>query len=390
MQNIPTIQDLYNQIISDFDLKLGTNLNQLRRAYLKALAAVQAGKLKIMYLFAAAVQKNIAPDTADTESNGGTLERFGRLKLNRNPFPAVQGVYECFMPAFQEDVLVPVNTTFKSTSGKMYILDEGDAEFSPPGGHFTVRALEAGTEAQLNIGDTLTCTIPLAGTNGEATTTDVYTTPQDAETIEDYRAKVEQAYRLEPQGGAAGDYRLWASDVQGVKTIYPYTQTAYPGVVTIYVEATEAAATDGYAMPPAGMLTDVEASIIQDPDISLPVSERSRKPITVFGLNINAIIYTDVLVTINGYNDLTAEKETIISNAIVAECKKIRPYIGPIDDINDRNDTVSTAKIMAAIMNAIPNSILESITLDVNGNTVNNYLFDNGRIPDIPVINFVA
>lgn len=81
---IPTTQELYTSIKSDLETELNINIPVFGKIFLRALAAVQAAKLKLYYLAIASVQKNIFPDTADPESIGGTLERFGIVKLGRN------------------------------------------------------------------------------------------------------------------------------------------------------------------------------------------------------------------------------------------------------------------------------------------------------------------
>ena len=68
-------------------------------------------------------------------------------------------------------------------------------------------------------------------------------TPLNSEDIEDYRAKILQSFRIEAQGGASGDYRLWSADGQGVEAVYPFTGT--PGQINLFIEATEADSTDG-------------------------------------------------------------------------------------------------------------------------------------------------
>ena len=91
---IPTLSELYTSVKGDLESEIGINLPLFGKSYIRGLASVQAGKLKLYYLAIASVQKNIFPDLAESELTGGTLERFGRIKLNRNPFSAVAGKYE--------------------------------------------------------------------------------------------------------------------------------------------------------------------------------------------------------------------------------------------------------------------------------------------------------
>src|ERR1035437_1045190 len=89
----PSLSDLYSSISSNFKSEFDIqDENDLKRV-LTAISSSDAGMLKIFYLALLDVQKNILPDLADNEAMGGTLERFGRLKLGRDPNPATQGRY---------------------------------------------------------------------------------------------------------------------------------------------------------------------------------------------------------------------------------------------------------------------------------------------------------
>ena len=93
--------------------------------------------------------------------------------------------------------------------------------------------------SKANIDDLVTATAPIADVNSEGKVTAVTKQPVTAETIEAYRSDVIEASRLEPQGGAPSDYRLWASEVTEVRTVYPYVKEGNPGDIEIFIEATE-------------------------------------------------------------------------------------------------------------------------------------------------------
>ena len=93
MTVIPTYIELYNGVLSDLETQMQVSVPIFGKNFLRALAVVQAGKLWLYYKAIANVQKNIFIDTAEPESIGGTLERFGRVKLNREPFSARAGEY---------------------------------------------------------------------------------------------------------------------------------------------------------------------------------------------------------------------------------------------------------------------------------------------------------
>ena len=112
MTTAPTLTELYQAISTDFKQSFSINSeNDLKRTLI-ALASSNAGMLKLFYLALFVVQKNIYPDLADSENNGGTLERFGRVKLGRDPYPATQGIFKITVTG-TIGAEVAINTQFK-------------------------------------------------------------------------------------------------------------------------------------------------------------------------------------------------------------------------------------------------------------------------------------
>lgn len=207
MIRIPTIAELQADIIADIEAQFGVTIPTFGRVFLRPLAIVQAAKLKIYYLAIANLQKNIFVDTAQSELVGGTLERFGRIKLNRNPFPARAGEYTVEVTG-DIGATIPAQTTWKSDDGtanpgKLFILDVAYTLISTTD-TITVRALEAGADSRMEIGDTMTATAPIANVNQSAEVTVETTVPTDAEDLETYRQVAIGAYRTEPQGARRG------------------------------------------------------------------------------------------------------------------------------------------------------------------------------------------
>src|SRR5690242_194274 len=124
---IPTISQLYNDILNDIQAQFGSNIPLFGKNYSRASAMVQAARLKIYYLVLGNLQKNIFVDTADPESVGGTLERWGRIKLGRNPFPAVAAQYQVVVTG-SIGAQIKSSQTFKSNDdsanpGMLFVLD---------------------------------------------------------------------------------------------------------------------------------------------------------------------------------------------------------------------------------------------------------------------------
>lgn len=386
MINIPTTNELYVQMISALETELNINIPASGKSAIRAIAAVQAAKLKLYYLAVMNVQKNIFVDTADPEAIGGTLERFGFVKLGRYPFQATAGKYQLNVSGTVGSVL-SAGTIFKSdddalSPGQLYTLDTA---YTMPGGTGTieVRALETGLDSQLSPGDTLSLTAPIAGVDTTATVYIETTEPVAAEDIEDYRQKAIQAYQLEPQGGSGSDYRLWAADAQGVEQSYPYAVAGNSNQINLFVEATTVDSTDGKGTPTAAILTAVQ-SAVEDPTTERP----GRKPLGVFIVNYEPVNVLDVDITIDSFVDNTADKQADILSSITTAINQIRPYIGSIEPLANKNDILDTNLVISKILEAVPGSTFGSITLNVDGSPVSTYTFTNGEIPFLNSISY--
>lgn len=391
MINIPTLTDVYNSVISDLQAQYSNTISPVGRVFLRAVAGVWAGKLYLKYVLLGFVQKNLFVDTADTENNGGTLERFGRVKLGRNPFQATPGNYKLKVTG-SIGATVPASTTFLSddsslSPGYLFILDAAYTLLSPIDS-INVRALTAGIESKLNVLDTLTVTSPIPLVDSSFQVTVINTPPLAAEDLEDYRQKIINSYRLEAMGGAATDYRVWAADAQGVERVYPYAKSGAINEVDLYVEATIADSIDSKGTPTPTILTDVETVVNMSPDITLPTNERGRKPLTVI-VNYLPVTIKTVDIEIASYIGVTPSIETQLFGAIKDMLDGIRPYVAAADLVADKNDTLDSNRIINTILNQIPGASFGAITIKINTVTVPNYLFALGNIPYLDTVTYV-
>jgi uncharacterized phage protein gp47/JayE len=374
--NIPTIQQLYASIIADIESELNITIPLFGKSFIRARAMVQAARLYLIYLVVGAVQKNIWVDTCDEQ----TLSRFGQVKLRRDRFPATQGRYTVLVTG-TTGATIPASTQYKSNDnaqspGKLFILDTA---FVLDGVNIiTLRALEAGIDSRLSVGDQLTLTAPVPLVDGVCIVQAETIEPQAAETIEDYRQKIINAFRLEPQGGAPADYRLWSSEVQGVVNAYPYAASGETSTVNLFIEADTS---DG--VPTSLTLQAVEDNI-ELPQNGVP----SRKPVTHI-VNYLPISPLEVNITINDYENLTTEKENLIEGAISVLLSNIRPFVAAIDVVAERNDSISVNTLISTILSSVPGSSFGAVTMTVNGNTVNSFTFVAGNIPELGTITYV-
>lgn len=391
MITIPTINQLFTSIKSDLEGAYGSSVPVFGKVFLYALCLVEAAKQKLFYLSIAGLQKNLFVDTADPESAGGTLERFGRVKLKRNPFPATAGQYTLTVTG-TTGASIPARTTFKSNDdsvnpGKLFILDNAYTMPSSSG-TITVRALEAGVASKMVASEVMTATSPIANVNQQATVASESVAPIDAEDIEVYRNKVVEAFRLEPEGGSPGDYRIWSSDAQGVLRVYPYAVSGEPWKVNLFVEATIADSTDGRGTPTSTILDEVEAVIEMDPDTTRPVNERGRRPIGVT-VDVQAVTPVSVQIRISGFVGSTPAIQTLIQESMIEFLSTVRPFVAGAYTLESKNDILDQNKIIGVILAAKPGSIFGAIQLTVGGNIETSHTFTDGDIPYLVSITYV-
>lgn len=381
MNNIPTLSQLYNQILSDLESQLNVTIPLFGKSFLRALAMVKAAQMYLHYLRLADIQKNVWIDTADPVANGGTLERFGFVKLGRYPYPATQGKYTVSVIG-QAGATINAGTQFISNDNsknpsKLFVID---TNYTCTGTSDTIllRALEAGDGSSLEITNTLTSIVPIANVDSIFTVVSETEQPQAAEDIEVYRRKGIESFRLLPQGGSHSDYRLWANEVSGVVQSYPYCASGLINQVNLYIEGDT---TDGVPTPTD--ILNVTASIEQ-----ATATRPARKPVTDV-VNYLAVIPLGIEIEIQSFSGITTEIENLIFDAVKAMLFEIRPFIAAIDIEANRNDRIDTNMIIQKILEVRPGSAFGAVTMQVESVSYASFQFDNGRIPNLVSISYV-
>jgi uncharacterized phage protein gp47/JayE len=373
----PTLQELKAQIQTDLEQEMGISGN-FQKKILAAFAAVMAAVLKTMYLSIAAVQKNIFFDTADSETTGGTLERFGRVYLNRNPNPATQGVYEATVTGVAGGVVLS-GTTFRDANTNSLYQVEADVTLIASTATITLRALEAGKTSELFTDNEVVSTIPIVDVDSTATISAVTTEPENEESTEDYRAKIAQAVRLESQGGSTADYRIWASDAASIRQVYPFAGSE-AGIINLYAESNDAG-----LIPSGAALAELEAVINFE-----PVTSNGRRPVSAWQINYLPVTPLNVDIEITGLNDSSAGVITAITNALTSFLLEIRPFIAGADNPNNVRDTLRLSDVNEVISNAlVTGNFFESVQLEVDNNIVSSYRFTESNVPILNTVTAV-
>lgn len=387
MKITPTTVELYEQFSSDLRAKLGIASDVDLKEHFSALGAVVAGMSKIMYLYAEDVQRNLYPDTADTEENGGQLNRLGMLYLKRIPHQATPTFLNISVKGKSGSTL-RTNLTFKDVkSGNIYILDS-EYILSGTNDVVLVRSTSAGRDTILSIKSELNITEPVLGVDKLCYVQSIQKAGINPESTEDYRKSIMDVMQLKPQGGAKTDYRLWSKDAQGVRNVYPYVKENFPGTILIFVEANPIDSTDNKGTPPAAILSNVLDVLKLDPDSSKPIWQRGRRPMQA-KLEVIPINLVTVDVKIKGLSIQSNAIKNSIQNSIKSYLYDIRPFIDGGQLLRDRNDVLNVARLSNIINNAISaENFFNDVEMRVGGNLLNSYQFSLGKIPTLISVSY--
>lgn len=368
MNNIPSIQDIYLSIIQDFENRLGVNLQGWGRFFIKAWAMVMAGWFYMLFTKNYYVYRNMLPDTADSTSEGGTLERWGLIKLGRLPFNATSGKY-IIKGVGENGSTIPSGRVFVGQSNSQNYTIEASFTFSSGVDSFEVRSFEGGEDVRLAIGAKVIMSSPVSGVEREFEVIAETQQPQDAEPLEDYRIKVIEAFRYRARGGAALDYKFWASQVAGVKNTYPYTGVPLPQV-NLFIESQSG---NGVASP--SLINDVK-NYVEGP---------GRRPI---GIQVNylSVFLMNVEVFISGGASMTPSEQSLIISNIESYLDSKRPFVQSVR--LPQNDTLNVNEMISIIQNTNPSVVLGNVTVNFNGVNYVTYKLQKGEIPNLIGVNF--
>lgn len=377
---IPTFSDLYTSIQSDLRNKLGI-VSVIGKVVINAFSLVQAAKLKLFYLRSALTYKNIFFDQCDDE----TLLRYGRILLKRDPFPATAGEYKIEVTG-DIGAVIAAGTTFKSRNestspGQLFVTDTLFT-FIATTGIIDIRALEIGIVSELIIGDEVKSTQPLADIESIATVTSVESEPIEGETTDEYRAKVIVAAQVEPQGGARVDFLLWSLDAQGVRRVYPYVKDGEPSYITLYIEANPADSTDGNGTPSATIIQNTEDVIELDPDTTLDMEDRGRRPMWAI-VEYFPIVTKPIDVEITNLSDVSLLPA--IKAALLVFLFDVRPFLDGADNPNNsQQGKLYAADVVNVIRDTIGTAIFDDVEMQVDSVVVTSFHeFMDGDIPYI-------
>ena len=386
-----TIEEVQQLLIRSFEHEFNTQLRILPKSFIKILCKVFAGVFIIVYKLVGWYFLQMFPETADWKEvtilgvRLRPLVKLGVLFGVGEPLAGVQWRGIITIDVLTQGSVLYSGTQLKSNvTGKLYIVEETKTLLQQKE-TVSVVCTEIGTAGNLEQNDTLNFVNPYGFIKTESVVSDVARVGLDNELESSYRNRVINRFRLQPQGGALADYRIWASEVPGVLNVYPYNDKEQPGGVLLYVSGIS----DVYAdrIPDKGLLKKVGEACTYDPE----TGKATRKPLTAMldpkndgsYSNVKPVSVTVFDVVITGVSGIVpADFAQVVKPALQNYFLDRDLYIRGLSDDNNRTNVISKNHVITVI-NQIAVSvkaIFETAEIRKDGKVAPLYTLDNGEL----------
>ena len=386
-----TIEEVQQLLIRSFEHKFNTQLRILPKSFIKILCKVFAGVFIVVYKLVGWYFLQMFPETADWKEvtilgvRLRPLVKLGVLFGVGEPLAGVQWRGIITIDVLTQGSVLYSGTQLKSNvTGKLYIVEETKTLLQQKE-TVSVVCTEIGTAGNLEQNDTLNFVNPYGFIKTEAVVSDVARVGLDNELESSYRNRVINRFRLQPQGGALADYRIWASEVPGVLNVYPYNDKEQPGGVLLYVSGIS----DVYAdrIPDKGLLKKVGEACTYDPE----TGRATRKPLTAMLDPKNDGSYSNVKpvsvavfdVVITGVSGIApADFAQVVKPSLQNYFLDRDLYIRGLSDDNNRINVISKNHVIT-VVNQIAVSvkaIFETAEIRKDGKVAPLYTLDNGEL----------
>lgn len=384
---VPTTAALALTIVGQIEGTISQTIPLLPKSFTRVLAKVLAGVFVLLYKYGGFIFLQIFVAHAsfeETTINGKQvrpLVEWGRLFGVGDPTQGTRAELVIDVTVTEQEGSLDAGALLlRAETGVTYqTLYPVDLDAATV--QVTVRAVAdqeggngVGEIGDLEAGDEVRFINAIPNVATAATVDSTVTTGADAETAEEYRARVITYCQARPQGGAYADYREWGAAVEGILHIYPYT--GMPGEVDVYCESTAAIDADG--IPTQDLLDDVYDAI------QVEVSGlATRRPVSA-AINVYPISRTEFTITVNGLDVGDGGDEDTVTTAIneaVDEYLRTRePFIvglsvAPRKDRITRSGVASVAESIAHAAGAS----LTSVDLENNLGSIVAYTLSDGE-----------
>lgn len=224
----PSLPELIARTSADLEGSGG-----MRRSDAAVLARAHAAAVYGLYQFLGWQFLQHRPDTCDEE-------HLAKHAADRN-VPRKQAAHAAGYVAMTGNAGAVVNAGVRlERAGVLYEVVQG-ATLTAGAAAVGIQAVEAGAAGNQPAGAELQLISPVLGVEPKATVdADGLHGGTDLEPLEDWRARVVQAFERVPHGGNADDYVVWALEQPGVTRAWTKRNWVGPGTVAVFVVNDEA------------------------------------------------------------------------------------------------------------------------------------------------------
>jgi len=389
-----TIKEIRDMLITALQSEFNHSLRILPKSFIKIFATIIAGIFIILYKQIGWFFLQIFPETAywnEVKVLGfkiRPLVKWGEMIGVGLPRTKTQWKGKITVDVTNINTPLTAGTQLKSDlTGKIYLVNENktlenDIEA------VEIICEEPGTGGNLQPGDIVNFTKPLGNVKKQTTVESVIKKAIDDEIEPDYRFRVVNRWRMQPQGGALADYRIWGTEVEGVLGIYPYKDVLSPSGVLIFVSGLPSLYPR--RIPTAELLIAVGKSCTFDPE----TGKAKRKPLTAIidpigdesYLNVKPVSIIVFDVYIEGLTGIPAfDFSQIIKTQIKDYFLNREPYNRGLSDDNNRTDLVSKNNITSVVDQAamLSKAEFDNIVMRKSGNITPSYYLGMGELCEL-------
>ena len=298
----PTAAEILARIKTDIEGALSGVSARLRNTFELGVAKAQAGVSHALHGHLAWVAEQIIADTAAE----AFLVRWGALfGVDRVAAAPAVG----FLAVTGTGGTIPAGAEFiRAADGQAFTADATTVGVTAT--TIAVTAVVAGQAGNLEIGEAVSLSSPIANVDSAATTTAAFSSGADLESLADLLERVLLRMQTPPMGGAPGDHETWALEVAGVTRAWEYPRvgsTGNPGlgkVALIFVRDSDAS-----LIPDSGEVAAVQAYL------------DARSPAEVFVVAPTAVAF-DYSVTLDPSNaTVEAAVEAEVADMLAREAE---------------------------------------------------------------------
>lgn len=347
--NIPTTEEINDRIISDIESKINQSTPLLFKAFNRVLAAALAGVFTIEYKYGQWAKKQIFTITQDADS----LE----LKGDQYDIPRKDAQASELTADFTGDTdgtIIPAGQQFRGNANGLLYSVKDALEIAAGIVSGSVECLTSGEIGNLINGSILTILQPISGLDNQATISATIIEGEDQESIEDYRARIQEREKTPPQGGALIDYVIWAKEVEGITRAFAWGNREVPAINPGYVYVYPLNDGEASRIPSGAKLTEVQ-EYIDDP---------ARAPMQVVIINVPAMTEKIIDIDVTALSPDTAAIRNAFAENVENYLLEREPQ--QFTDQLDPKNVISRSGIEAIYIN----SGAQSVTLTIDVDTV--------------------